>query len=249
MRGILMAAAVCTLLLGCGEKIDDAERAVTAAKALMESTQQLKEVGEATQKAEALAEERAKTELPAGASEQETKQFVENAKAMAAMQALGKGDGTPVVNWRQLQGFLPDKLGEYTADGELDGSTNKMGMFTVTTVKRSYKAGGPRARITISDTAMSPMLRAPFAMVSMIDEDSSQGFRKGTKIEGNNAIVEWEKSSKHSKATVLAGQRFLVEVSVSDAIKEDQAASLMKLIDLGALVAVKAEQPAADSEG
>lgn len=238
---------LCLALLACGDAADDAQQAVTAAKGLMETAEQAKRMGEAADKAAREAEAAAIAQAPAGASEQEKRQLVDQAKAIAALQAMGEASGAqPIVNWRQLVPYLPDSLGEYKADGDVDGRTQKAGGFKVTVVKRRYKLDKARANITITDTSMSPMLRAPFKMAAIVEEDSSSGYKKGTTIADHTAIVEWLKSSKRSKATLLAGDRFVLEVSVSGTDKDDAASTLIEQVNLDSLAKLKAEEPEAE---
>ncbi|MDD9946217.1 MAG: hypothetical protein OXU20_34555 [Myxococcales bacterium] len=244
-KAIARIVVSCTLIAGCGEDVD---QATTAAKGLMEVANQAKKMGEAADEAAKQAEKKALEEAPEGASEEEKKQFVDQAKALAALQAMGKasGDAAAVVNWRALQPFLPETLAGYAAEKDVDGRTNKTGGFKVTVVKRRYKRDKERVVVSITDTSMSPMLRAPFAMAAIIEEDSSDGYKKGSKIEGHTTLLEWRKASKRSKATLLAAERFLVDVKVTGTDKDDAAVQVLKGIDLEGLSKVKTEAPAKD---
>jgi hypothetical protein len=161
-----------------------------------------------------------------------------------ALQQLGealagqKGAGGSVVNWRSLEPFVPEKLGDWTADGQVDGSTGGMGAMQVSRVKRSYQQGERRMRAEIIDTTASPLMRAGFAFVGALHEDTSRGIKKGTKVGGHNAILEWNRSSKRSRVTVLVADRFLVKISVDNA-NPDDAANVAAQMNLTGLAAVK----------
>ena len=248
MRTQIVAVGV-LLALACSDQVEDAQQAVNAAKAMMEATKSAQEAGEAAEKAAAEAEAKAREQIPEGATEEEAAAFVDNAKAVAALQAMGKAGGKgPITNWRQLATFLPDKLGEIADDGDLDGATTNAGGMKVTNVKRRYK-GGDKVRIdvTITDTFVAPMLRAPFAMAALVEEDTSRGYKKGTKLKGHTAIVEWRKQSQRSHATLMVGERFVVDVKVRGTDKDDHASDVVGLLDLDALAKVegKAEGGAA----
>ena len=115
------------------------------------------------------------------------------AQLAKAGEALNKGMGQQlgqVVNWRQLAPFVPDKLGEFVAEGDLDGSTGGMGTMQVSRVKRRYKAGDKTLRLEITDASLVPMLRAGFAMAAQIHEDSTKGIKKGVKMDGNPGMID-----------------------------------------------------------
>jgi hypothetical protein len=157
----------------------------------------------------------------------------------------GQANLGPVVNWRDLSAFLPDSLGELEASGEIDGETTSMQGLQVTTVKRRYKAGKRGARLELVDTSLAAFLRAPFAMVAMVQEDSSRGYKKGTQVQGQPAIAEWNEKGKRSEVHILAGGRFLVNLELDDA-QQGQAESLAANLDLAGIMAsaAKAQAPA-----
>jgi hypothetical protein len=238
MIAVLTAVLACAVL-ACKEQRDDAANAVAAAKSIMD----LAAEGKKAEAAAKAAEVAARAQIAAGTDPQQAEQQVQLAKSLAAMKALGAGG--PAVNWRQLTPFVPEKLGEFEAKGELDGSTNKAGGFEVTEVKRRYEAGNRKLHLKIVDATATPFLRAPFAMATMINEDSSKGYKKGKTISGNGAVVEWSERNKQSSVQMLVAQRFLVEVRVSDAAAPDEAETLIQQLKLDELGKLKAEAPAA----
>ena len=167
-------------------------------------------------------------------------------QAMGAMQAMNqmaaannRQMGRP-VNWRKLAPFLPAKVGDFEAVGELDGATRKMGAASHTEVKRRYKAGEKRLSLEIIDTSLVPVMRTPFAVAAMVQEDSTTGYRKGVKVAGHQALAEWDSKRKQSEIRVLAGGRFLVTLEIDDAEVGD-AEKLAEKLDLKALSALKLE--------
>lgn len=162
-----------------------------------------------------------------------------------AQQALGgQANMGPVVNWRDLSAFLPESLGPLKAAGEIDGETTSMQGLQVTTVKRRYKADKTGARLEIVDTSLAPFLRAPFAMVQMIQEDSSRGYKRGTQVQGQPAIAEWNEKGKRSEIHLLAGGRFLVNIDVDHAT-QGQAEVLVGSLDIAGIMASAAKAQAA----
>lgn len=221
-------------LSACSDKVDNA---VEAAKSLSAMGEQAKEMAKNAEAAATAAKEAAKAQIAAGTDPNAAKQQVDLAGSIAAMQAMGASAG-PVVNWRELAKFVPEKVGAFAMHGELDGSTNNMGGMQVTKVERKYKAGEQSAEITITDANMVAMLKMPFAMLSMINEDSTRGFKKGKRISDQPAIVEWNENSKDSKATLLVAGRYIVNVEVRRAAANDAAEKLATQLDISGLAAL-----------
>lgn len=235
--------ALMLALFGCEEQRNDVSNAVEAAKGVAELASSLRKAGEQAELAGKEAEKQAAADLAAGKDPEQVKHQTEMAKGLAAMQALGASGG-PAVNWRKLAPFLPDTLGELKADGDVKGKTEKAGPMEHSNVSRNYKLDDGRVNISIADSSAIPMMRAPFAMVAMISEDSSEGFKKGTKIAGHTAIVEWRDKSKRSEATALVGERFIVKVEVSKAAKPEAAQELLAQLNLTEIAKLKADEPA-----
>jgi hypothetical protein len=167
---------------------------------------------------------------------------------LAALQQLGQqlgqafgakgGQGT-VVNWRSLEPFVPAKIGDWAADGEVRGSTGGLGGLQASTVSRRYTSGERRLRVKIVDTTASPFMRAGFAFAQGMNQDSSEGIKKGIQVSGNTGILEWSKGSNRSKVAVLVADRFLVDVSVSPAANAEEASAIAGQLNLSGLAAVK----------
>lgn len=237
---VLLAAGL-TGLTGCSEEMDQAKQAANAASALMEVARQAEKTGAAMEAAQAAAAEEARKQIPEGATPEQAEQQIQMAKTLAAMQAMQQAGGGPVVNWRQLAPYLPEKFEGYEARGELDGRTTSTGGMQFTEVKRRYKQGDKKLRIQITDTSMAGMLRAPFAMAAMINEDSTRGYKKGTKLDGHSAIVEWESKRKRSKATALVGERFVVSIRVDGTESDEEAQRLLKALPLNEIAKLRAK--------
>lgn len=162
-----------------------------------------------------------------------------NALAEAARQIGQAAPTGPVVNWRDLAPFLPQQLAGFEAKGDVDGNTTSMQGMQVTTVSRRYERGKERMKVEILDTSWAPFLRAPFALVQMIQEDSSKGYKKGVTFKGQPAIAEWRQSGS-SELHTLAAQRFVINVE----IKTDTmglAEQVAESLDLNGIMATAAK--------
>lgn len=228
------------LLTGCGKEIEAAKQAAAAAAALSEQAQNAQKASEKAEEAGEAAAKEAAANIPPGTDPEVAKQQIEMAKAFGAMGAMAQAQGTgPIVNWRQLQPFFPDAIGEFAAKSDFKGKTNSMGGMKVTNGERRYEAGERKAKITITDTHLAGMMRAPFQMAAMVQEDSSDGYKKGTKVAGHTAIVEWHKNRKNSKAMLLVADRYMMEVNVRGTTTPDDAEKLAVAIGLDKLAALQ----------
>jgi hypothetical protein len=163
-------------------------------------------------------------------------------KASKALQGTAGGEtGGKVVNWRKLGPFLPDELGGFKAERDLNGRTTSMGQMQVSSVKRPYKGGDKRLRVEITDTNLVPMLRTGFAIAASVNEDSSDGVKKGMKIAGSPALLEWRKRGQRGKLQILVAGRYIVKLRLDKTDDPDEVVKLAKEIDLSGLAKVKAE--------
>jgi len=167
------------------------------------------------------------------------------ADALKALEALGKlgqnGQSMlgPVVSFRDLVPFLKDELGSFKAEGAPDGKTSSLQGMQVTEVKRRYKSAEQSLRLSITDTSLAPFMRAGFAMAQMVQEDSTRGYKKGGVFAGHPGIAEWNENGK-SELHVLAGGRFLIDISISKSTP-GAAEQLLASLDVGAIVATAAK--------
>lgn len=163
-------------------------------------------------------------------------------KASKALQGTAGGEtGGKVVNWRKLGPFLPDELGGFKAERDMKGRTTSMGQMQVSSVRRPYKGGDKRLRVEITDTNLVPMLRTGFAIAASVNEDSSDGVKKGTKIGGSPALLEWRKQRQRGKLQILVAGRYIVKLRLDKTDDPDEVVKLAKEIDLSGLAKVKAE--------
>ena len=160
--------------------------------------------------------------------------------AMKELEKSGAVRGGKVVNWRKLADFAPAELGDYKSSEDLKGETTGIGPMQVTTVTRKYKSGETTVKLTITDTNLAPAIRAPFAMVHMINEDTSEGYHKGIKVSGQPGIAEWVEKSAHSQITMLISERYVVAIEM-DKAKVGNAEALAAKLNLDGLSGLKAE--------
>lgn len=146
-----------------------------------------------------------------------------------------------VVNFAKLLPFLPEPPEGWTAE-KPEGSTSETPGFKITTAGRSYTKGdgdaAPTGSINITDaTGNQPYIAATMAGWNMKSE-TTDGYDKSVTIDGNPGFEHFEKESKTGTLWVVVGQRFFVQVELTNQDPAELQA-WMKRIDLKKLAAVK----------
>src|SRR5258705_4316828 len=165
-------------------------------------------------------------------------------QAMAQLGQLGKAMGGggatgPVVNWKALEPFAPEKLGDWTSSSQLTGdSTNAMGM-QVSRVQRRYKKGDASLSLEIVDTSASPFMRMGVNMAANFNMDGTDGVKRGVTLNNSKGLLEWSRNGNNGKLTLLVGDRFLVNMRVNPAASADEVLAVGNLLDASGLAAVE----------
>ncbi len=248
----LMTALCLTLVPSCSKTSDEEIAAEKVAEALQQAGAAgaaAAAAGEAAAAVGAQAAQQAAQGLAQGAKAMEGAEgqvqaaMAQAAQAMGqAAQALGQPGGAAtndVVNWRKLAPLLPDELGGFKAGGEVSGSTNAMGAMKVSQVKRRYARGSQELEVEIIDAWLASMMRTGFAMAMAINEDSSEGMKKGLKLEGNPAILDWRKADKRGELTLLAANRFVVKLELQPTEDPEEVLQVVKALALAKLADLK----------
>jgi hypothetical protein len=130
-------------------------------------------------------------------------------------EALKNREPVEPVKFDALIALLPEPEGWKAAEPQ--GQTVNMAEWKISNAKRSYTKGDGAERSTIKleliDGSYVPMVYAPFTMMSKFSQESTEGYTKGIKIDGQPAMEEWKKKSKRAKIVVLIEDRFLLTVS------------------------------------
>lgn len=157
------------------------------------------------------------------------------AKALSQRGQATEVEPVPLVSWRDLARFVPDKLGEFVQQGEVDGSIAAIDGVEASKVVCKYEAGGKTLFVTITDAVRATSLREPFAMAATLDEDSARGYQKGKRIGAHPAIAVWQARMRRSEVAMLVAGRYVVKVDVRKAETPDEAEKLALMLDIDRL--------------
>lgn len=126
------------------------------------------------------------------------------------------------VKFDALIELLPSPS-EWTAT-EPKGATQQMGQWKISEASRHYTKGEGQDQqkidVTLVDGSYVPMVYAPFTAMANFAQESTEGYAKGMKIDGQPAFEEWKKKSKNAKLIVLVADRFLLTIEGSNVTPE-----------------------------
>jgi hypothetical protein len=123
------------------------------------------------------------------------------------------GQRARAVEYTALQAVLPDIPG--WEKGEADGEQGEMMGVSYARTETSYNKGDVNVRLEIIDTALIQAMVMPFSMMarSGFNEQSDEGYKRGTTINGHPGWEEWEHQTQSGDVNVLVANRFIVHAS------------------------------------
>jgi len=198
MRKILSVVIVAAMFAaGCG-KSEQQKQAEKAAE-------DLKNAAEAMTKA---------------AEKQGAQGTADMAKAMEGMAAAfgaKTADGKPVepLAFQALETALPSVSGWEMGKPRGERMSSP---FPYSKTETSFKNGDQSVRVTITDAAGAALMLMPVRMMvaTGYSKETSDGYEKATKVSGQPAVEKWQPGDKDGELTILANDRFVVEVRGRD---------------------------------
>lgn len=169
-------------------------------------------------------------------------QVGEAAQKMAEkQQELAAKKPVEPVKFDALIGYLPEMEGWKASEPE--GQTNQMGEWKMTVVSRDYEKGEgeatSRVEVQILDGAYIPMAYAGFQMMSQFSQESTEGYTKGVKIDGNPGVETWKKKERDAELHVLIADRFLVQIKGDNLDKPEALRDWLRRVDVQKIAAIQ----------
>ena len=197
MRAVILATVLAVSVAACG-KSEQQKQAEKAAEDLKKAAEA---VGQAAGQAGAAAASQGAADM---------------AKAMQGMAtALGAktADGKPIepMAFDALAGALPSVSGWEMEKPQGERMTSP---FPFSKTETEYKNGEQTVSVTITDSAAAGMLLMPVRLMvaSGYSKETSDGYEKATTVSGQPAVEKWQKDDKRGELTILANDRFIVEL-------------------------------------
>ena len=142
------------------------------------------------------------------------------------------------VDVELLKSFLPELAGWTKGRPRGEQMTTP---YVISNAKVHYASGDSTIDIEITDSALNPMIFAPFAafMAAGYDERTRDGYKKAAAIAGSPGFESWEKGPGHGEVTVIIANRFVVQASGRRVPGIDAVRKAVTAIDLRKLAALK----------
>jgi hypothetical protein len=221
MRAVILAGVLAIAVASCG-KSEEQKQAEKAAEELKKA-------------AEALGQAAAQTGTAAA-----TVGTNEAAKAMQAMANAMSGatgaNGKPVepLTFQTLETALPSVSGWEMEKPKGERMTSPVPFSKTET---NYKNGNQSVRVTITDSANAGMLLVPIRMMlaTGYSKETSEGYEKATTVIGQPAVEKWQADNKRGELTILAHDRFIIEMRGRNVADVKGLHDFAAKIDLGKL--------------
>jgi hypothetical protein len=221
MRQMLSAIVIAALLTAACGKSEQQKQAEKAAEDIKKA-------------AESIGKAAAQQGQAAGA--QATTDMAKAMQGMAAALGAKTADGKPVepIAFQTLETALPSVSGW---EMEKPRSERMTSPVAYSKTEAQFKSGEQRVRVTITDTAAAMMLLMPVRMMvaTGYSKETSDGYEKATTVAGQPAVEKWQTEDKDGELTILANDRFVVEVRGRDIANVKTLHEFASKIDLGKL--------------
>ena len=141
-------------------------------------------------------------------------------KIQNLQETIAKQEPVDPIHFQELISLLPEPLAGWEA-AAAEGETNSFGGFSISQASRSYSSGDRTIDISITDWAYNTGLYASFMVGADFSQESTQGYNKGIKLGDTPGREEYDFNSKDGTLSLLAEQRFFVEIDGRQVEPED----------------------------
>ena len=151
-------------------------------------------------------------------------------KMQDAMKEMNNGEKVEVINFRELQELLPEKLNGYERVSKGGETAGAMGM-NISTAKAKYEKGDQKFEVNIVDTGgfgMAMMSMAAWSQIT-VDREDENGYERTTTIDGNKCYEQYKKNGD-SQIAMIIDDRFIITGN-GDIESEKDMKELRGLID------------------
>jgi hypothetical protein len=153
------------------------------------------------------------------------------------LQQMAQG-AAKAVPYESLIALLPEIPGWTRGEPKGESVTAPMAFSRA---EARYTNDGGRMTVEITDTALSQFLIAPISMFlsSGYAEQSTDGFKRATRVAGQPGFESWSTPSRRGEVTVFVASRYLVKASADDVADVATARQAVEAVDFGKLAALQ----------
>lgn len=135
----------------------------------------------------------------------------------------------------ELSRALPKKVGRFSAEGKPTAGKREASGGEWCVVQGVYKRADRTLRLKLTDAGRLPQLRKTIGESLTLVGNQATGNQRGLLIAGKPALASYDERRKVSRAVVVAGGRYVLELTLQGAESADEAAKAAESIDLAKL--------------
>ena len=132
---------------------------------------------------------------------------------------------------KALHAPLGDRLGELRAASEVSSTVREASQAKLAVAARNYELGDKDVRVKISDTGMLPNARRVVSNRLTLIGNDAVGNERGVFVRGYPAVLAHYPDQRVSRASVVLGNRYLVQVMVRNASNAEDALRVIEQLD------------------
>ena len=146
--------------------------------------------------------------------------------------------GAAAVDFTQLMSVIPDLSGWTRSQPR---GEQVMSGVAISTADAEYLNGDSIIKLSITDSAFSPLVLAPLEMVlkPKYSERSGESYRKYVSIDGQPGCESWQNDARDGDITILVSGRFVVNARGLNLSSIEPLQKLVKAIPIKRLAALK----------
>lgn len=169
---------------------------------------------------------------------------VQEAMKMAqdAIKQLNDGKEVKVVNFRELQALMPERLDGYVRTSKGGETTGAMGV-TISAAEATYEKDGQQIELEIVDTGGLGVAVLGMATwyTATIDREDENGYERTGTLNGYKSFEKFRKDGGRSEVNVIVADRFIVNTKarLDKESQMDELKNLIKELDLSRLEKMK----------
>ena len=221
MRQMLTAIVIAALFTAACGKSEQQKQAEKAAEDIKQAAETMAKAAEKQGQA---------------AAAQGTTDMAKAMQGMAAAFGAKTADGKPVepLAFQTLETALPSVSGWEMGKPRGERMSSP---FPYSKTETSFKNGDQSVRVTITDASGAAMMLMPVRMMvaTGYSKETSDGYEKATTVSGQPAVEKWQPGDKDGELTILANDRFVVEVRGRDIDNVKTLHDFAAKIDFGKL--------------
>jgi hypothetical protein len=159
----------------------------------------------------------------------------------AARDAIETDRKYDLTSATRLGSALLSKIGEFSADGDVETTEQHDGAAPFVAVARNYVQGAAHARVKITDTAQIPLARHVLSSHLPLIGNEAAGNERGAFVGNEPTLLAH--GDGYVRATALVGNHYIVQINVQGSADPNAAQSLLERLYRPPMVVEEMDEP------